>query len=160
MLKSKDIAWIIWLKKPIYILLRRPTAELKTHKDWKWEDGKLYFLKMEMTRRNSPLCTLLSVAVGVNSSGQGTRAENRTRSVDEREIGPQSWVVVPPSGKENRSFQPPSWCIRMHTNLRFMPQEGARSMEQVYLYAVAEKVRDYISGVMESNSYLKATDKD
>ena len=33
-------------KSHIYAVYKKPTSDLKTHTDWKWEDGKIYSMKM------------------------------------------------------------------------------------------------------------------
>ena len=45
MLQPKDIDWLNGYKNKtqIYAVYRKPTADLKTHIDWKWEDGKNIF---------------------------------------------------------------------------------------------------------------------
>ena len=37
-----------WLQKQdhIYVIYKKPTLDLKTHIDWKWEDGKIYSTQM------------------------------------------------------------------------------------------------------------------
>ena len=35
----------------IYAVYKKPTSDLKTHIDWKWEDGKIY--SMQMGRKKS-----------------------------------------------------------------------------------------------------------
>ena len=37
-----------WIKKwdHIYAVYIKPTSDLKTHIDWKWEDGKIYSMQM------------------------------------------------------------------------------------------------------------------
>ena len=30
-----------------YAVYKKPTSDLKTHIDWKWEDGKIYSMQME-----------------------------------------------------------------------------------------------------------------
>ena len=38
-----------WIKKRdhIYAVYMKPTSDLKTYIDWKWEDGKIYSMQME-----------------------------------------------------------------------------------------------------------------
>ena len=45
MLQPKDIDWLNGYKNKtqIYAVYRKPTADLKTHIGWKWEDGKNIF---------------------------------------------------------------------------------------------------------------------
>jgi len=38
-------------KTHIHALYKTPTSDLKTHTDWKWEDGKLYSMQMESKRK-------------------------------------------------------------------------------------------------------------
>ena len=42
MLQPKDTAWLNRYKNKthIYAVYKKPTSDLKTHVDWKWEDGK------------------------------------------------------------------------------------------------------------------------
>ena len=40
-----------WIQKQdpyiyIYAVYKKPTSDLKTHIDWKWEDGKIYCMQM------------------------------------------------------------------------------------------------------------------
>ena len=42
-----------WIQKQdpyIYAVYKRPTSDLKTHIDWKWEDGKIYSMQMGSKR--------------------------------------------------------------------------------------------------------------
>ena len=38
-------------KTHIYAVYKKPTSDLKTHIDWKWEDGKIYSMQMEIKRK-------------------------------------------------------------------------------------------------------------
>ena len=38
-------------KTRIYAVSKKPTSDLKTHIDWKWEDGKIYSMQMESKRK-------------------------------------------------------------------------------------------------------------
>ena len=42
MLQLKDTVWLSGYKNKTYIyaVYKKPTSDLKTHIDWKWEDGK------------------------------------------------------------------------------------------------------------------------
>ena len=42
-----------WIQKQdLYICyLQEPTSDLKTHIDWKWEDGKIYSMQMGSKRK-------------------------------------------------------------------------------------------------------------
>ena len=44
-----------WIQKQdpyiINAVYKRPTSDLKTHIDWKWEDGKIYSMKMGSKRK-------------------------------------------------------------------------------------------------------------
>ena len=43
-----------WIQKQdpyIYAVYKRPTSDLKTHIDWKWEDGKIYSMQIESKRK-------------------------------------------------------------------------------------------------------------
>ena len=53
MLQSKDIDWLNRYKNKvhIYAVYQTPTSDLKTHIDWKWEDGKTYSMQMENKRK-------------------------------------------------------------------------------------------------------------
>ena len=41
-----------WIQKGthIYAVYKKPTSDLKTHIDWKLEDGKIYSMQMESKR--------------------------------------------------------------------------------------------------------------
>ena len=45
MFQPKDINWLNGYKNKIHIyaVYKKPTSDLKTQIDWKWEDGKIYF---------------------------------------------------------------------------------------------------------------------
>ena len=43
--------WIEKNKTHIYALYKKPTSDLKTHIDWKWEDGKIYSMQMGSKRK-------------------------------------------------------------------------------------------------------------
>ena len=53
MLRSKDTVYWLDLKKKTNLnaAYQKLTSELMTHTDWKWGDGKIYFMQMEMTRK-------------------------------------------------------------------------------------------------------------
>ena len=38
-------------KTHIYAVYMKPTSDLKTHIDWKWEDGKIYSMQMGSKRK-------------------------------------------------------------------------------------------------------------
>ena len=42
-----------WIQKQdhIYAIYKKPNSDLKTHIDWKWEDGKIHFMQMESKRK-------------------------------------------------------------------------------------------------------------
>ena len=42
--------WIKKNKTHIYDVYKIPTSDLKTHIDWKWEDGKIYSMQMGSNR--------------------------------------------------------------------------------------------------------------
>ena len=44
MLQPKDTDWLNGYKNKthIYAVYKKPTSDLKTHTDWKWEDGKFH----------------------------------------------------------------------------------------------------------------------
>ena len=48
MLQPKDTDWLNEYKNKThtYAVYKKPTSDLKTHIDWKWEDGKTYSLQM------------------------------------------------------------------------------------------------------------------
>ena len=52
MLQPKDTDWLNGYKNKthIYAVYRKPTSDLKTHIDWKWEDGKIYYKQMGSNR--------------------------------------------------------------------------------------------------------------
>ena len=49
MLQPKDTDWLTGYKNKthIYAVYKKPTSDLRTNIDWKWEDGKIYFPQME-----------------------------------------------------------------------------------------------------------------
>ena len=53
MLQPEDTDWLNGCKNkaPIYAVYKKPTADLKTHIDWKWEDGKIYSMQMGSKRK-------------------------------------------------------------------------------------------------------------
>ena len=48
MLQPKDTEWLNGYKNKtnIYVVYKKPTSVLKTQVNWKWEDGKIYSMKM------------------------------------------------------------------------------------------------------------------
>ena len=43
-----------WIQKQdpyIYAVYKKPTSDLKTHIDWKWEDGKIFSMQMGSKRK-------------------------------------------------------------------------------------------------------------
>ena len=43
-----------WIQKQdpyIYAIYKKPTSDLKTHIDWKWEYGKIYSMQMGSKRK-------------------------------------------------------------------------------------------------------------
>ena len=38
-------------KTHIYAVYKKPNSDLKTHMDWKWEDGKVYSMQMGSKRK-------------------------------------------------------------------------------------------------------------
>ena len=53
MLQPKDTEWENAYKNKthIYAVYKKPTSNLKTHIDWKWEDGKIYSMQMGSKRK-------------------------------------------------------------------------------------------------------------
>ena len=53
MLQPEDTDWLNGYKNKahIYAVYKKPTADLKTHIDWKWEDGKIYSMQMGSKRK-------------------------------------------------------------------------------------------------------------
>ena len=53
MLQPKDIDWLNGNKNKthIYAVYKKPTWDLKTHIDWKWEDGKIYLMQIGRKRK-------------------------------------------------------------------------------------------------------------
>ena len=45
-------------KTRIYSVYKRPTSDLGTHTDWKWEDGKRY--SMQMNQKKAGVAILIS----------------------------------------------------------------------------------------------------
>ena len=48
MLQPKDTDWLCGYKNKtrIYAVCKKPTSDLKTHIDWKWEYRKIYSMQM------------------------------------------------------------------------------------------------------------------
>ena len=42
-----------WIQNKIHVCAayKKPTSDLKTHIDWKWEDGKIYSMQMGNKRK-------------------------------------------------------------------------------------------------------------
>ena len=53
MLQPKDTDWLNEYKNKnhIYAVYKKPTSDLKTHIDWKWEDGKNIFHANEKQKK-------------------------------------------------------------------------------------------------------------
>ena len=53
MLQPKHTDWLNGYKNKthIYAVYKKPTSDLKKHKDWKWEDGKIYSMQMGSKRK-------------------------------------------------------------------------------------------------------------
>ena len=53
MFQPNDTGWMNGYKKEthIYDVYKQPTSDLKIHIAWKWEDGKIYSLQMEIKRK-------------------------------------------------------------------------------------------------------------
>jgi len=51
MLQPKDTDWMNGYKNKTHIdtVYKKPTSDLKTHIDWKWEEAKVYSLQMGST---------------------------------------------------------------------------------------------------------------
>ena len=51
--QPKDKGWLNGYKSkiPIYAVYKKPTSDLKTHLDWKWEHGKIYSMQMGSKRK-------------------------------------------------------------------------------------------------------------
>jgi len=50
--QKRQTGWMDANKRPIYMLsTKKPTSDLKIHIDWKWEDGKLYFMQLGSKRK-------------------------------------------------------------------------------------------------------------
>ena len=49
----KDTDWLKGYKNKthIYAVYKKPTSDLKTHIDWKWEDGKIFSMQMGSKRK-------------------------------------------------------------------------------------------------------------
>ena len=49
MLQPKDTDWLNVYKNKTHIcaVYKKPTSGLKTHVDWKWEDGKINSMQMK-----------------------------------------------------------------------------------------------------------------
>ena len=53
MLQPKDIDWLNGYenKTHVYALYKKPTSDLKTHIDWKQEDGKINSMQIGSKRK-------------------------------------------------------------------------------------------------------------
>ena len=53
MLQPEDTDWLNGYKNKahIYAVYKKPTTDLKTHIDWKWEDGKIYSMQIGSKRK-------------------------------------------------------------------------------------------------------------
>ena len=53
MLQPKDTDWLNGYKNKthIYAANKKPTSDLQTHIDWKWEDGKIYSMQIESKKK-------------------------------------------------------------------------------------------------------------
>jgi len=53
MLQPKHTDWMSGYKNKThrYAVYKKPTSDLKTHVDWKWKDGKIYSMWMEIQRK-------------------------------------------------------------------------------------------------------------
>ena len=52
MLQPKDTDWLNGYKNKTHIYVyKKHTLDLKTHIDWKWEDGKIYSMQMGSKRK-------------------------------------------------------------------------------------------------------------
>ena len=53
MLQPKDTDWLNGYKNKIHIyaIYKKPTSDIKTHIDWKWEDGDICSIQMESKRK-------------------------------------------------------------------------------------------------------------
>ena len=50
MLQPKDADWLNGYKNMthVYAIYKKPSLDLKTHIDWKWEDEKIYSMQWEV----------------------------------------------------------------------------------------------------------------
>ena len=62
MLQPKDTNWLNGYKNKthIYALYKKPTSDLKTHIDWKWEDAKICSMHMGSKRKLEWISILIS----------------------------------------------------------------------------------------------------
>ena len=53
MLQAKDKDWLSGYKNKthIYAVYKKPISDLKTHIDWKWENGKTYSMQIGSKRK-------------------------------------------------------------------------------------------------------------
>jgi len=53
MLQPKESDWLNEYKNKthIYAVYKKPTSDLKTYIDWKWEDGKIYSMQLESKKK-------------------------------------------------------------------------------------------------------------
>ena len=62
MLQSREADWLNGYKNKthIYTAYKKPTSELKTYIDWKWEDGKIYSMKIVRKKKKAGVAILIS----------------------------------------------------------------------------------------------------
>ena len=48
--RHRLVEWIL-KQDHTYAVYKKPTSDLKTHIDWKWEDGKIYSMQMGSKRK-------------------------------------------------------------------------------------------------------------
>ena len=62
MFQPKDTYWLNGYKNKthIYAVYKKPTSDLKTHIDWKWEDGKIYSMQMRSKKKKTGVAILIS----------------------------------------------------------------------------------------------------
>ena len=70
MLQPKDTDWLNGYKNKIHIyaIYKKPTSDLKTHIDWKWEDGKIYSKNIlaNVKQKNAGVAIFISDKIDLN----------------------------------------------------------------------------------------------
>ena len=73
MLQPKDTDWLKGYKSKthIYAIYNKPTSDLKTHIDWKWENGKIYSMQFSSVQFTSVAQSCPTLCDPMNRSTPG-----------------------------------------------------------------------------------------